>query len=177
MQGKLIYEFDLFRLEPAEHRLLRQGQPINLSPQLFSLLVVFVENSGTLISKEELRNKVWGNAYVSEDALKVIIGNLRKALSDDAEESAYIETVRGRGYRFQPKVTRIQEPGTDGRQSDKSRQVPLEIPIGTGTSTSAKPEPEEHQPPKRNIGTATRLVLASAVLIFLLVLTLASGAL
>ena len=176
MQGKLIYEFGPFRLEPAEHRLLRQGQPINLSPQLFSLLVVFVENSGTLISKEELRNKVWGNAYVSEDALKVIIGNLRKALSDDAEESAYIETVRGRGYRFQPRVTRIQQPGTDG-QSDKSRQVPLEIPIGTRTSISTKPEPEEHQPPKRNIGTATRLVLASAVLIFLLVLTLASGAL
>src|SRR5438270_12861580 len=98
MQGKLIYEFGPFRLEPAERRLLRQGHPVNLSPQLFSLLLVFVENSDKLISKEALRNKVWGNAFISEDALKVIIGNLRKAIGENGEH--YIATVRGEGYRF-----------------------------------------------------------------------------
>jgi len=98
MKGKLIHEFGPFRLEPAERRLLRQGRPINLSPQLFSLLLVFVENPDKLISKEALRNKVWGSAYVSEDALKVIIGNLRKAIGENGER--YIETVRGGGYRF-----------------------------------------------------------------------------
>ena len=108
MQGKLIYEFGPFRLEPAERRLLRQGQPVSLSPQLFSLLLVFVENSGTLISKEALRNKVWGNAYVSEDALKVIIGNLRKAIGENGER--YIETVRGEGYRFIAPVIRVENP-------------------------------------------------------------------
>ena len=100
MQGKLIYEFGPFRLEPAEHRLLRQEQPVSLSPQLFSLLVVFVENSGKLISKEALRNRVWGKAFISEDALKVIIGNLRKALGDGQNGDRYIENVFGKGYRF-----------------------------------------------------------------------------
>lgn len=111
MQGKLIYEFGPFRLEPAERRLLREGQPVNLSPQLFSLLLVFVESSGNLISKEALRNKVWGKAYVSEDALKVIIGNLRKAIGENGER--YIETVRGEGYRFIAPVTKIEIPDAD----------------------------------------------------------------
>jgi len=109
MQGKLIYEFGPFRLEPAERRLLRQGQPINLSPQLFSLLLAFIENSGKLISKEALRSKVWGNAYVTEDALKVIIGNLRKAIGENGER--YIETVRGEGYRFIGPVKMAGEKG------------------------------------------------------------------
>ena len=97
MQGKLIYVFGPFRLEPAEHRLVREGQPVSLSPQLFSLLIVFVENSGHLVSKEELRKKLWGeNHYVDKDALKVIVGNLRKVIGENGER--YIETVRGEGY-------------------------------------------------------------------------------
>jgi Tol biopolymer transport system component/DNA-binding winged helix-turn-helix (wHTH) protein len=108
MQGKLIYEFGPFRLEPAERRLLSKGQPVNLSPQLFGLLLVFVENPGTLISKEELRSKVWGKAFISEDALKVIIGNLRKAIGENGER--YIETVRGEGYRFLALVSKIETP-------------------------------------------------------------------
>ncbi|MBZ5489493.1 MAG: tetratricopeptide repeat protein [Acidobacteriia bacterium] len=117
MQGKPIYEFGRFRLDPAERRLLHQGQPVSLSPQLFSLLVVFVENSGKLISKEALRNKVWGNAYVSEDALKVIIGNLRKAIGENGER--YIETVRGGGYRFMAPVTIIEEVKQDLIEADR----------------------------------------------------------
>jgi len=135
MQGKLIYEFGPFRLEPAEHRLLRQGQPVNLSPQLFSLLVVFVENSGTLISKEELRNKVWGNAFISDDALKVIIGNLRKALGEGHNGDRYIENVFGKGYRF---------------------ISPVRIADNNGDSQGHVQNPD--LPPRRDAANATDLV-------------------
>jgi eukaryotic-like serine/threonine-protein kinase len=109
MQTKLIYEFGPFCLNPAERQLLRAGQPVTLSPQLFSLLVALVENSGHLLSKEELRNKVWGKAFVSEDALKVIVGNLRKALGNGGSGDRYIENVRGGGYRFIAEVKRREQ--------------------------------------------------------------------
>jgi DNA-binding winged helix-turn-helix (wHTH) protein/tetratricopeptide (TPR) repeat protein len=109
MQTKLIYEFGPFCLNPAERQLLRAGQPVTLSPQLFSLLVALVENAGHLLSKEELRNKVWGKAFVSEDALKVIVGNLRKALGNGGRGDPYIENVRGGGYRFIAEVKRREQ--------------------------------------------------------------------
>lgn len=109
MQGKLIYEFGPFCLNPAERQLLRDGLPVTLSPQLFSLLVALVENAGHLLSKEELRNKVWGKAFVSEDALKVIVGNLRKALGNGGRGDLYIENVRGGGYRFIAEVKRLEQ--------------------------------------------------------------------
>jgi DNA-binding winged helix-turn-helix (wHTH) protein/Tfp pilus assembly protein PilF len=109
MQGKLIYEFGPFCLDPAEHQLLRDGLPVTLSPQLFSLLVALVENAGHLLSKEELRNKVWGKAFVSEDALKVIVGNLRKALGNGGSADRYIENVRGEGYRFIADVKELEQ--------------------------------------------------------------------
>lgn len=104
MQGKLIYEFGPFRLDPQEHQLTRQGHPVSLSPQLLNLLLVFVENAGHLLSKEELRKHVWGQGFISEDALKVIIGNLRKALGDGQNGERYVETVFGKGYRFAAEV-------------------------------------------------------------------------
>jgi DNA-binding winged helix-turn-helix (wHTH) protein len=101
MHGKAIYEFGPFRLDPHEHSLLKNGKAVNLSPQLFSLLVVFVENGGHLLTKEELRKKLWGDHhYIAEDALKVVIGNLRKALGEGRNGERYIENVFGKGYRF-----------------------------------------------------------------------------
>jgi Tol biopolymer transport system component/DNA-binding winged helix-turn-helix (wHTH) protein len=109
MQGKLIYEFGPFRLNPSERLLLRADQPVNLSPQLFGLLLVFIENAGHLLSKRELRDRVWGQAYVSEEALKVIVGNLRRVLGNGSNGTHWIENVRGGGYRFIADVRKIEE--------------------------------------------------------------------
>jgi DNA-binding winged helix-turn-helix (wHTH) protein/Tol biopolymer transport system component len=162
MQGKLIYEFGPFRLEPAERRLLRQGQPVNLSPQLFSLLLVFVENSGQLISKEALRNKVWGNAFISEDALKVIVGNLRKAIGENGER--YIETVRGEGYRFIAPVTRIEIPVP-------AQEVPDDEAAERSSAPSSAPQQEPqipvferwHVPRRAWLKAVTALALLAAL--------------
>jgi DNA-binding winged helix-turn-helix (wHTH) protein len=156
MQGKLIYEFGPFRLEPAERRLLRQGQPVNLSPQLFSLLLVFVENSGQLISKEALRNKVWGNAFISEDALKVIVGNLRKAIGENGER--YIETVRGEGYRFIAPVSKIEIPGP-------AQEVPDDEAVKRSSAPGSASQQESQIPvfPPRHVPRRAWLMAAYAV--------------
>lgn len=146
MQGKLIYEFGQFRLDPQERQLWRDGKPVSLSPQLFSLLLVFVQTPGHLLSKEELRNKVWGKAYVSEDALKVIIGNLRKILGNGNGEAqsnggnsqthgggngnSYIENVRGEGYRFVGKVRKL-EPASPSLTIAGPQEVGVAAPAAS----------------------------------------------
>jgi DNA-binding winged helix-turn-helix (wHTH) protein len=160
MQGKPIYEFGRFRLEPAGRRLLYQGQPVSLSPQLFSLLVVFVENSGKLISKEALRNKVWGNAYVSEDALKVIIGNLRKAIGENGE--GYIETVRGGGYRFVLPVTTVDEVKQDLTQAGRQPTSPDFSSI-SATRASADAVPSTPAPKIRSLWVSVGACMIAAL--------------
>src|SRR4029077_4276252 len=109
MQEKPIYEFGPFHFDPRERLLSRNGQLVSLSPQLFDLLLFFVENAGHLLSKEELRSKIWRQAHVSEDTLKVAVGNLRRALGKDQNGLPWIENVRGGGYRFVAKVVRTAE--------------------------------------------------------------------
>ena len=63
---KHIYEFGPFRLDPAEHVLLRDGQLVPLTPKAFETLLVLVESSGHVVEKDELMKKVWPNTFVEE---------------------------------------------------------------------------------------------------------------
>ncbi len=99
-QARQFYEFGPFRLDKIEHFLLRENEVVPLAPKLFEILLVLVENSGHLLTKEELMKVVWPDSYVEEGNLSRNISTLRKMLGGGAEESKYIETVPKRGYRF-----------------------------------------------------------------------------
>ena len=91
--------FGKFSLNLAEHQLLRDGQPVPLTPKMFDLLRVLVENAGHLVEKDRLLKEVWADAFVEESNLNRGISVLRKALGE-TEGERYIETVPKRGYRF-----------------------------------------------------------------------------
>src|SRR5947209_2962361 len=105
LETKPFYEFDEFRLDPAEQLLLRNNRPIPQSPKSFDLLTVLATSGGKLISKDELLRQVWPDSFVEEANLTVNISTLRKALGCEL-----IETVPKRGYRFLPKVREIHDP-------------------------------------------------------------------
>jgi TolB-like protein/DNA-binding winged helix-turn-helix (wHTH) protein/Tfp pilus assembly protein PilF len=92
-----IYEFGPFRLEPAERKLLRDSEIVELTPKAFDTLLLLVRNSGRLLGKDELISRVWPETFVEEGSLSNNIFVLRKALG---ENPSYIETVPRRGYRF-----------------------------------------------------------------------------
>jgi TolB-like protein/DNA-binding winged helix-turn-helix (wHTH) protein/Flp pilus assembly protein TadD len=92
-----IYEFGPFRLEPAERKLLRGSEIVELTPKAFDTLLLLVRNTGRLLDKDELISRVWPETFVEEGSLSNNIFVLRKALG---ENPAYIETVPRRGYRF-----------------------------------------------------------------------------
>jgi Tol biopolymer transport system component/DNA-binding winged helix-turn-helix (wHTH) protein len=104
-----LYEFEGFRLNPAERLLARYGTLVPLAPKAFEMLVVLVSNSGRLLTKDELMQAVWPDTVVEENNLDKTISALRKALDWNDSECKLIETVRGHGYRFIAPVTEIVE--------------------------------------------------------------------
>ena len=95
-----VYEFEGFRLEVGQGRLLRDGVAVPLPPKEFETLRVLVERHGQLVSKQTLLDCVWAGTFVGDDTIAQRISLIRKALGGDAAGSKYIETVPKRGYRF-----------------------------------------------------------------------------
>lgn len=96
----LRLRFDAFDLDEDNARLSRDGQPIALAPKAFAVLCTLARQPGQLVTKAVLLDMVWGHQHVSESVLKTVVSELREALSDDAKQPRYIETVSRRGYRF-----------------------------------------------------------------------------
>jgi len=96
----LQLRFDSFELAEAEARLSRDGLALPLAPKAFGVLCTLVRHAPALVGKDGLLDAVWGHQHVSESVLKTTISELRAALSDDARQPRYIETVARRGYRF-----------------------------------------------------------------------------
>ena len=80
-QTKTCYEFGPFLLYVSEHVLLRQGRTVPLTPKVFEVLRVLVQNSGHLVEKEELLRQIWPDSFVEEANLNRSVSILRKALA------------------------------------------------------------------------------------------------
>jgi adenylate cyclase len=103
------FEFGPFRVDERERRLLREGKVIPLTPKVFDILLVLVQNAGHILSKEEVIKQVWPDTVVEEGNLARNISTLRSALGERSREHRYIETIPWRGYRFAATVNRLQE--------------------------------------------------------------------
>src|SRR5262249_32562483 len=103
-----VYEFGPFRLDPSQELLLEGTRKVPLTPKAYQTLLVMVENHGRIVTKDELLQKVWPDAYVEEATLAQNVFTLRKQLCDDREGAFYIETVPKRGYRFVAEVRQVE---------------------------------------------------------------------
>ena len=127
-QCNTAYEFGPFLLDPPAHLLLKNGQPIALPPKAFDTLLMLVQRQGTLLTKNELLNTVWPDAYVEENNLTQYVSMLRKVLGDDGNGNKYIETVPRLGYRFVAGVREVTEEKPPHR--DLVNDAPTQIEGG-----------------------------------------------
>ncbi len=104
--------FGAFTLAAQSGELRRDGQLVPIAPQPFRLLLALASRPGQLVTREELRQLVWGNdTFVDfERGLNFCVLQARTALGDDAKQPAFIETLPRRGYRFVADVVRPAEP-------------------------------------------------------------------
>ncbi|HSE36903.1 MAG TPA: winged helix-turn-helix domain-containing protein, partial [Blastocatellia bacterium] len=127
-QNQHFYEFGPFRLDPLKRRLLRDGETIRLTPKAFDLLLVLVEESGRTVEKDELLEKVWAGTVVEENNLNQNITALRKSLGDSRQESQYIATIPGVGYRFVAEVRKTDDGFTPPISEDAKDATEVRAP-------------------------------------------------
>jgi DNA-binding winged helix-turn-helix (wHTH) protein/tetratricopeptide (TPR) repeat protein len=112
-ETKHFYEFGPFRIDPHRQLLLRSGEPVPLTSKAFETLLVLVQHSEQLVSKDELMKQLWPDTFVEESNLTQHISMLRKALGESPQDRRYVVTMPGRGYRFAERVKETSEDSGD----------------------------------------------------------------
>jgi TolB-like protein/DNA-binding winged helix-turn-helix (wHTH) protein/Tfp pilus assembly protein PilF len=148
-----LYAFGDFRLD-AKNRVLRLGdKPIALTPKAFEVLLLLIQHSGRLVSKDELMRTIWPDSFVEESNLTQTVFMLRKALGETPEQR-YILTIQGRGYRFADEVKEVS--GSVGLAPDTATLPPR--------TEGSQPKPTDHHPAKKMwLVTGVVLVLVAAL--------------
>src|SRR5215467_3819962 len=97
-----LVRFGLYEVDLSAGRLYKSGRLVPLQEKPFRILDLLLEQPGELVTREDLRKKLWAAGTVVEfdEGLNTAIGKLRHALGDSAESPVLVETVRGKGYRF-----------------------------------------------------------------------------
>lgn len=157
-----LYQFDQFEVDPAKRQMRRAGEPVAVPQKVFQLLLVLLENPGRVLSKRELMDAVWTQAFVDEANLTQSIFLLRKALGEQQGRNKYIVTVPGEGYLFavQPVIREqtsplwiqsAEPPVEAGLQTQiagdgpDSETRPTAIPSATDRSLSSSGGPVQNQ--------------------------------
>ncbi|MFL6196022.1 MAG: tetratricopeptide repeat protein [Thermoanaerobaculia bacterium] len=141
---RYVYEFDGFRVDPFKRRVLRGEELVPVTPKAFAILLVLLEKRGQVVEKDELIQRVWQDAAVTEANLTQNVSSLRKALGERANDHRYVVTVPGRGYCF---VAEVQETPRDATAElpillsfPEPVQAPA-APLAPGPVAPSSPEP------------------------------------
>ena len=103
--------FGLFEVDLQAGELRKNGLKIKLQEQPFRVLSLLLERAGEVVTREELRQKLWStDTFVDfEHSLNTSIKKLRQALGDSADNPRFVETLARRGYRFVAPVEEVRE--------------------------------------------------------------------
>jgi DNA-binding winged helix-turn-helix (wHTH) protein len=102
MSSRPTFRFRDFELDLGVYQLRRRGRPVPLERRVMDLLVLLVEHSPNLVTREAIVDRLWGKDVFIDVATGVntVVHKVRQALHDSPDAPAFIETVPGKGYRF-----------------------------------------------------------------------------
>jgi DNA-binding winged helix-turn-helix (wHTH) protein/Tol biopolymer transport system component len=92
--------FGTFEYDPKRRLLRRDGAEVPLPPRVLGVLELLLAHAGDVVSRQQLIDTVWKDAFVTDTSLAEAVSFLRQALGDDSQAPTYIQTVHRRGYRF-----------------------------------------------------------------------------
>ncbi|WKV08717.1 response regulator transcription factor [Thermoanaerobacterium sp. CMT5567-10] len=99
--NKNIYSFGELTVNFDQKIVKKKGKIVNLTPKEFDLLKVLIEAKGSVLTRDELLDKVWGYDYYGDTrTVDIHVLRLRKKIEDDTQRPTYIQTVFGFGYKF-----------------------------------------------------------------------------
>jgi TolB-like protein/DNA-binding winged helix-turn-helix (wHTH) protein/lipopolysaccharide biosynthesis regulator YciM len=171
------FRFGVFQVDLRSGELRKKGARIKLQDKPFLLLVALLERPGEVLTRDELRLRLWGDqTFVDfERSLNIAVNKLRAALGDSAESPRFIETLPRRGYRFIAPVT-VDHRGSefDDEPTNEKRHTP-QIPVASAATDSAEDrKPDSRRSAARRpmlIGGLGGAAVAIALFVFIHVTT------
>jgi TolB-like protein/DNA-binding winged helix-turn-helix (wHTH) protein len=164
VSSEIIYRFDDVLVDTGNFRVEKGGQPVTLTPRAFDVLRLLLQNSGHVVEKRELFDRIWKENFVSDNALTKVVKELRHAFTDPAHHPRYIETVPKRGYRFIGKLR--SEPGSIEISAPAITQNGN---VNGHAETAVREVPKPHSFPKRLVFVLAVVLISSlAIVLFLL---------
>jgi Tol biopolymer transport system component/DNA-binding winged helix-turn-helix (wHTH) protein len=159
--------FGPFELDPDAEQLRKRGVPLRLQPKQFILLLFLAQRAGVIVSRQEIRQRVWGDdTFVDFDrGINFCINQIRAALGDDADRPRYIETIPRRGYRF---IANIEGNGKVEPDASNS-SVSITPPSRDNESDKQQTPPPAPFLTKRKILVGSLGLLAAIVTVLLVV--------
>src|SRR5580700_4212886 len=142
----LVVRFGTYEVSLQSGEVRKAGVRIRVQQQPLKLLGVLLERPGEVVTREELRNRVWPDESFGDfdQAVNIAIAKLRSALGDSAENPRYIETLPKRGYRFIADVSFVDADGRirrpDSASADSTGTEPGHRLEGNGMAGPPKPE-------------------------------------
>lgn len=177
---RTIRKFGPFSLDPQTGEITRNGLRLHLQPQPAKILILLTDSPGTLVTREDIRLRVWGADTVAdvEQSLNFAIRQIRSVLRDAADSPEYLETISKRGYRFIAPVSEIpaqEKPASDlqaakvGTESSLPSQGAIAIaPAAAAPDSRSKHEKEVSiLRPQRVRMPIRRLVAVIVAVVFL----------
>src|SRR5712692_7794678 len=118
-----MLRFGVFEADLLTRELRKGGTKIKLQEQPFLVLTTLLERPGEIVTREELRRKIWpADTFIAfEPGLNKAVNKIREALGDSAENPRFVETVPRRGYRFVAPVSVPQQEGASVPASPVAR--------------------------------------------------------
>jgi TolB-like protein/DNA-binding winged helix-turn-helix (wHTH) protein/Tfp pilus assembly protein PilF len=134
-----MIRFGVFELDPRSGELQKQGRKIRLEGQPIQILICLLEKRGELVTREDLRRKLWpADTFVNfEHGLNAAVKRLRQALNDSADNPRFVETLPRRGYRF---IAPMQVLG-GGEVDSAPNTTPVVTEMPAAADAPAEPDP------------------------------------
>jgi len=111
------FTFSDFIVDPQANLLIKKNSEKRLEPKVISLLILLASHDNKVISKQQIRDSLWPNVIVGDETIARTIFALRQALTDDAKNPTYIETIPKKGYRFLVKASLVSQSLTQEKHT------------------------------------------------------------
>src|SRR6202035_528147 len=165
-----VVRFGTYEVSLQSGEVRKAGLRIRVQQQPMKLLEILLEHPGEVVTREELRSRIWADENFGDfdQAVNIAIAKLRSALGDSAENPRYIETLPKRGYRF---IAEVSIGDFDGRTnwletvpSESSPRTSASSPLITAAPDLPLQAAHEVAAPKRRQWTAQKITFAALIL-------------
>ena len=162
----MIFRFERLALDTDKFELTSSGEPVNVEPQVLSVLIHLIENRQHVVSRDELVEAVWNGRFISDSAISSRIKSARRAIGDDGDRQTMIRTIHGRGFRFVGVIAEGEPPPPGSAREQRAAPHKVDGGAGLGSASLTAGSARFDRRTAISAGVAGAAALAGGVALF-----------